>query len=158
MLRNIALVLVCWVFFHMLIQPDYAALYSNLIGFVVDRHTMLLTAGLAGSALLVVLSYVCGTVGFYALMFLLAKAFFELSQLAVCLVSVSSLITWFTIHRNLWIDAPAVIYVLLYCLLGASALALHIFDFNYPLKGKFASHALLPVIAPVLIGVAKLLS
>lgn len=156
MLRNITIVLGCWVFFHMMFEPDYAVIYADFLDYVLVRQTLILAVGLAGSALHVILAALCSALGLYVLMYLLAKVFFELSQLGVCLVSVSSLIFWFIAQRNIWLDAPVLIYPLLYAVLAASALALYIFDFNYPLKEKLAGHLLLPVIATMLTGLAML--
>jgi hypothetical protein len=142
----------------MMFEPDYAVLYLNFLDYVLPRQTFILMVGLAGSALHVILASLCSALGLYVLMFLLAKVFFELSQLGVCLVSVSSLIFWFTAQRNIWFDAPVLIYLLLYTVLAASAFALYLFDFNYPLKEKLSSHLLLPVIATVLTGLAMLVS
>lgn len=154
MVRNISITLLAWGFFHMMFEPDYAVLYASLIDFVTVRQTAILAWGLLGAALLIAGSYLCSFLGMYLLMYLLAKVFFELSQLAICMASVFSLIIWFAIQRNVWLDAAAVTYVLLYAFLGASALSLYIFDFNYPLKDKVAGHAVLPIIATMLTGLA----
>lgn len=154
MVRNISITLLVWGFFHMMFEPDYAALYASLIDYVTARQTAILAWGLLGAALLVVGSYLCSFLGMYLLMYLLAKVFSELSQLAVAFVSVLSLVIWFAIERNVWLDAAVVTYVLLYAFLGASALSLYIFDFNYPLKDKLASHAVLPILATLVTGFA----
>lgn len=154
MVRNISITLLVWGFFHMMFEPDYAALYAGLIDSVTVRQTSILAWGFMGAALLVAGSYLCSFLGMYSLMYFLAKTFFELSQLAVCAVSVLSLAIWFLTRRNLWLDAAVVTYVLLYIYLGASALSLYIFDFNYPLKDKLASAAVLPIVATMLTGLA----
>jgi len=117
-----------------------------LVGFLAANRTMLLASGLLGAFALVCASLLFGGIGFFNILYVMAKAVHELVQLLLCAMAVASLVFWFDLGANLWLESGGVLAIVLYAWLYGAAFSLRVFDFNYPIKDVLLSYSALPVV------------
>ena len=117
-----------------------------LVGFLAANRTMLLASGLLGAFALVCASLLFGGIGFFNILYVMAKAVYELVQLLLCAVAVASLVFWLDLGVNLWLEGGGTLAIALYAGLYGAAFSLRVFDFNYPIKDVLLSYSALPFV------------
>ena len=127
-----------------------------VVGFLAANRTPLLASGLLGLLALVCTSLLFAGIGFANILYLMAKAVFELVQLLFCAMSLGSLIFWFGLGANLWLEGGGALAIVLYAWLFGAAFCLRVFDFNYPVRETLISYSALPVICLVMIRISTL--
>ncbi|MFH1020175.1 MAG: hypothetical protein V1782_06130 [Pseudomonadota bacterium] len=123
-----------------------AGVLAQLLGFLAAHHTVLLASGLIGALALVCASLLFGGIGFFNLLYVMAKAVNELVQLFLCALSLASLVFWFDLGVNLWLEGGGIMMIVLYAWLYGAAFSLRVFDFNYPVKEVLLSYSTLPIV------------
>lgn len=113
-------------------------------GFFDAHRTLFFGGGLLGALALICASLVFGGVGFFNILYIMAKAVNELAQLLLCALSVLSLVFWFDLGVNFWLEGGKAPTVVLYAWLYGAAFSLRVFDFNYPIKDFLLSYSVLP--------------
>ena len=157
MIWNFVIIALLWAVAEFSWGVDYTILYEELILYI-EEHDFVLSGYIAGGAFaLVGLSYVFRAMGLYSLVLLMSKAFFYLSQFAVCLFSYAAVALWFYVSRNLWADVGYLVAALPFLWLLASSISLWIFDFNYPIADKIYNNILLAIISVVAVLAASFL-
>jgi len=117
-----------------------------VVGFLAANRTTLLASGLLGAFALVCASLLFGGVGFFNILYVMAKAVHELVQLLLCAMVVASLVFWFDLGVNFWLESGGALAIVLYAWLYGAAFSLRVFDFNYPIKDVLLSYSALPVV------------
>lgn len=119
---------------------------AAVVGFLAANRTALLASGLGGAFALVCASLLFGGIGFFNILYVMAKAVYELVQLLLCAMVVGSLVFWFDLGVNLWLEGGGTLVVVLYAWLYGAAFSLRVFDFNYPIKDVLLSYSALPFV------------
>ena len=119
---------------------------ASLLGFLAANRGVLLTSGLLGALALVCASLLFGGIGFFNILYVMARAVYELVQLLLCAMAVASLVFWFDLGVNLWLEGGGALAVVLYAWLYAAAFSLRVFDFNHPIKEVLLSFSVLPFV------------
>jgi hypothetical protein len=118
---------------------------AQLVALLAAHQTVFLASGLLGALALVCASLLFGGIGFFNILYIMAKVVNGLAQLLLCAMSLASLLFWFDNPGvNLWLEAGGTLSVVLYAWLYGAAFSLRIFDFNYPIKDVLLSYSVLP--------------
>lgn len=133
-----------------------AEVLDPLVGFLSANRTSLLASGLLGLLFFVCASLLFAGIGFANFLYLMAKAVYELVKLLLCAMSLASLIFWFGLGINLWLEGGGGVAVVLYAWLFGAAFCLRVFDFNYPVRETLGSYSALPVICLMVITISTL--
>lgn len=131
--------------------------FAQVAGFLTANRNELLWGGLLGLLALIVASLLLNRIGFFNILYLLVKAVYELIQLFLCVVSMASLIVWFDLGINIWLEGGAPLVIVLYLWLYGSAYCLHIFDFNYPVRETLLSYTELSFVCLAVIWASSLI-
>ena len=123
-----------------------AEVLAAVLPFLAANRTALLASGLLGALGLVCASSVFGGIGFFNILYLMAKAVYELVQLLLCAMTVASLVFWFDLGANLWLEGGGDLAIVLYAWLYGAAFSLRVFDFNYPVRDALLAYSVLPFI------------
>ncbi len=121
-----------------------AEVLAPVVGFLAANRTALLASGLLGVLALVCASLLFGGIGFFNILYVMAKAVYELVQLLLCAMSLAALVFWFDLGVNLWLEGGGTLAIVLYAWLYGAAFSLRVFDFNYPVKDVLLSYSALP--------------
>lgn len=121
-----------------------AQILAPLFGFLAAYQTALLVGGVLGVLALVCTSLLFGGLGFFNVLYMIAKGVYELAQLLLCAMTLAALVFWFDLGVNFWTEGGATLAVVLYTGLYGAAFSLHVFDFNYPVKEVLLSYSALP--------------
>ncbi|OGQ87405.1 MAG: hypothetical protein A2512_01580 [Deltaproteobacteria bacterium RIFOXYD12_FULL_56_24] len=128
-----------------------AEVLASALDFFAAKRTALLASGLLGVIALVGASLLFRGIGFFNILYVMAKAVYKLAQLLLCAMSLAALGFWFDLGANIWLEGGGVLaFVLLVWLYGA-ALCLRLFDFNYPVGEVLFSYSVLPFACIVVI-------
>lgn len=127
------------------------------LDFIAANRTVLLASGLLGVFALVCASLLFGGVGFFNILYVMAKAAFELVKLLFCAMSVAALIFWFDLGGDFWLEGGGVLAIVLYAWLYGAAVSLRIFDFNYPVKDALLFYSALPFVCMAVVWASGLL-
>lgn len=119
---------------------------APVLAFLAAHQTTLLASGLLGALALVCASLLFGGIGFFSILYVMAKAAYELAQLLLCAMAVASLVFWFDLGANLWLGDGGTMSMVLYAWLYGAAFSLRLFDFNYPIKEVLLSYSALPFV------------
>ena len=119
---------------------------AAVLDFLAVNRTALLALGLLGAFALVCASLLFGGIGFFNILYMMAKAVYELVQLLLCAVAVASLVFWLDLGINFWLEGGGTLAIVLYVWLYGAAFSLRVFDFNYPIKDVLLSYSALPVV------------
>lgn len=119
---------------------------AAVVGFLAANRTALLASGLVGAFALVCASLLFGGIGFFNILYVMAKAVYELVQLLLCAMVVGSLVFWFDLGANLWLEGGGTLAIVLYAWLYGAAFSLRVFDFNYPIKDVLLSYSAFPFV------------
>lgn len=113
-------------------------------GFLADNRTPLLASGLIGALALVCASLLFGGIGFFNILYLMAKAVYELVQLLLCIMALATMVFWFDLGVNFWLEGGGTLAIVLYAWLYGAAFSLRVFDFNYPVRDALLAFSALP--------------
>jgi|GEM_PF-1356706 len=127
-----------------------------LQGFLAGRREAITMGGLPGALGLVFLSLLFRKLGYFSVLYLLARLVNELCKLLLVALAISALIAGFAFGLNLWLEAGWLVSAL-YAWFYGSAFSLWLFDFNYPLKKDLLIYTILPLACLILVRVAALL-
>lgn len=133
------------------LEGGYQAFYEAFAAYVSGQAYTLVLYGVAGSIAIVLLSLIFRGLGWYAVMYILSKCFFWLSQFCVTLLSVAAVIFWLDFQKNLWWDLGVMAGSIPFLVLVASGYSLKQFDFNYPIARAFEASLALPILSVVII-------
>lgn len=117
---------------------------AQVVGFLAANRVTLLTSGLLGALALVCAALFFGGIGFFNILYVMAKAVYELAQLLLSAMAVASLVFWFDLGANLWLEGGGTLAIVLYIWLYGAAFSLRVFDFNHPIKDVLLSFSVLP--------------
>lgn len=115
-----------------------------VFGFLADNRTPLLASGLIGALALVCASLLFGGIGFFNVLYLMAKAVYELVQLLLCIMALATMLFWFDLGVNFWLEGGGALAIVLYAWLYGAAFSLRVFDFNYPVRDALLAFSALP--------------
>ena len=133
-----------------------AEVLAGVLSFLAANRTMLLTSGLLGALALVCASAVFGGIGFFNILYLMAKAVYELVQLLLCAMAVASLVFWFDLGVNLWLEGGGDLAIVLFAWLYGAAFSLRFFDFNYPVREALLAYTVLPFVCLAVVWISPL--
>ena len=119
---------------------------APMLGFLAVNRVALLASGLLGALALVCASLLFGGLGFFNILYVMAKAVYELAQLLLSAMAVASLVFWFDLGANLWLEGGGTMAIVLYIWLYGAAFSLRLFDFNHPIKDVLLSYSALPFV------------
>ena len=128
-----------------------AEVLAAVFGFLAANRTALLTSGLIGALALVCASLLFGGIGFFNILYLMAKAVYELVQFLLCAVALAALVFWFDLGVNFWQDGGGTLTIVLYVWLYGAAFSLRVFDFNYPVRDALLAYSALPFVCMAVI-------
>jgi len=117
-----------------------------VVGFLVVNRTALLASGLLGALVLVCASLLFGGIGFFNILYVMAKAVYELVQLLLCAMALAALVFWFDLGVNFWREGGGALTLVLYAWLYGAAFSLRVFDFNYPVRDALLAYSALPFV------------
>jgi hypothetical protein len=124
---------------------------AAVFGFLAANRTALLASGLFGALALVCASLFFGGIGFFNILYLMAKAVFELVQLLLCAMTLAALVFWFDLGVDFWQDGGGPLAIVLYVWLYGAAFSLRVFDFNYPVREALLAYSALPFLCMVVV-------
>lgn len=134
-----------------------AEVLAAVVGFLAANRTALLASGLLGALALVCASLLFGGIGFFNLLYIMAKAVHELVELLLCLMTMAALVFWFDLGVNFWLEGGGTLAIVLYTWLYGAAFSLRIFDFNYPVRDALLAYSALPFFCMAVIWVGGLI-
>ena len=123
-----------------------AEVMASVVGFLAARQTLLLIGGLLGALALVCASLLFRGIGFFNILYVMAKAVNGMVQIFLCAMSLAFLFFWFDLGVNLWLEGGGTLAIVLYAWLYCAAFSLRVFDFNYPIKDILLSYSALPFV------------
>lgn len=126
-----------------------AGVLDPMIALLGANRIALLAGGLLGALALVCASVLFSGIGFFNILYVLAKGFFELVQLLLCAMTVAALVFWFDLGINFWQEGGGPITIVLYAWLYCAAISLRVFDFNYPIRDTLISFTALPFVCMI---------
>jgi hypothetical protein len=126
-------------------------------GYLAGNRVALLASGLLGVLGLCCGSLLFGGIGFFNILYVVAKGIYELVQLLLCAMALGAMIFWFDLGANLWLEGGGTLAIILYAWLYGAAFSLRVFDFNYPLKDVLFSYTVLPFVCLAVIWVSGLI-
>ena len=133
-----------------------AEVLTAVLSFRAANRTELLASGLLGALALVCVSFFFGGIGFFNMLYLMAKAMYELVQLLLCAMSVASLVFWFDLGVNFWLEGGETLAIVLYAWLYGAAFSLRVFDFNYPVREALLVYSGIPFVCLAVFWVSSL--
>ncbi|OGR01092.1 MAG: hypothetical protein A2505_04245 [Deltaproteobacteria bacterium RIFOXYD12_FULL_55_16] len=110
-----------------------------------------------GVVVLICAALVFGGVGFFNILFVMAKAVYGLAQFLLCAMSVALLIFWFDLGVNFWLEEGGFWLIVLYAWLYGAAFSLWVFDFNYPLRNTLLAYSALPFVCLAVVWASDLI-
>ena len=119
---------------------------AAVVGFLAANRTALLASGLLGALALICASLLFGGIGFFNILYVMAKAVYELVQLLLCAMALAALVFWFDLGVNFWLEGGGTLAIVLYAWLYGAAFSLRVFDFNYPVRDVLVAYSALPFI------------
>ncbi|MBU2536929.1 MAG: hypothetical protein KKH22_00710 [Proteobacteria bacterium] len=123
-----------------------AGMLDPMIALLGANRTALLAGGLLGALALVCASALFGGIGFFNILYVMAKGVFELVQLLLCAMTVAALVFWFDLGINFWQEGGGPLTIVLYAWFYGAAISLRVFDFNYPIRDTLISFSALPFV------------
>lgn len=134
-----------------------AEVLAAVVGFLAANQTALLASGLLGALAMVCASLLFGGIGFFNILYLMAKAVYELVQLLICVMALAALVFWFDLGINFWLDGGETLAIVLYAWLYGAAFSLRVFDFNYPVRDALLAYSALPFACLTVVWVSGLI-
>ncbi|MCB2182687.1 MAG: hypothetical protein KQH63_11710 [Desulfobulbaceae bacterium] len=153
MLRYCAFVGVLW--FLLRVNPEFEPSY-NLITEYLANHQGVIGGWIFLVCLcLIGLTYLFDVLGLHSLMMFIVKFAFEISQAAVCTVTFGAMLLYADMGIIMWKDLGFATLLPLLTLL-ASLCCFRLFDFNYSIRGTFATTMILPFLSAIFFGIIML--
>ena len=134
-----------------------AEVLAAVFGFLAANRTALLASGLIGAFALVCASLLFGGIGFFNILYVMAKAIYELVQFLLCAMALAALVFWFDLGVNFWQDGGGTLAMVLYVWLYGAAFSLRIFDFNYPVREALVAYSALLFVCMAVVLVSGLI-
>ncbi|MBU0729231.1 MAG: hypothetical protein KKE17_04535 [Proteobacteria bacterium] len=156
MFLHIIIIISVWSCGKYLAQVDFLSYYAKYIALLPGNEHLFLAYGSAAAFFLVMIAFMMRAVGVYALLHLVSRFFFEISQFIICLLSLVAIYFWVTAHVNVFKDLGLLVFVPLELIL-ASVYCLNIYDFNYPVMSKLINNIMLLLVSGALIFLSDLL-
>lgn len=128
-----------------------------MVDFLSANRAVLTASGLIGVLALCGGSLLFGGIGFFNILYVVAKASYELVQLLLCTMALVALVFWFDLGVNIWVEGGGTLAMMLYVWLYGAAFCLRVFDFNYPLKDILFTYTVLPFVCLAVIWLSTLL-
>ena len=157
MLKDFVIFALLWLGARFAWGVDLAAFHEQMFRFVAEQQTSLLGSVVVVVFCLVLASYLCGTLRWYGLLYLLSRCSFELSQLVLVCISCDAVILIFNDGVNLWGQLGPLVVSLPFMTLAASCFGFWMYDFNYPLQDRIVRNLLPPVLSGLIVGIASFL-
>jgi len=156
MLTHLAVVTCGWLIARFAYGVDMAAVAEGLGAAAAGHRLPILAAGFFFAVGLPVISLSLRGLGFFSLMYSLAKVCFKLSQFFVVLVALVAMFNAVDSGIDTWSAAAPLSLLPFFCLAGSSV-GLYLFDFNYPLKEELANISGLALLSYLLVRLAPAL-
>ena len=134
-----------------------AEVFAAVVGFLAANQTPLLSGGFLGVFALVCASLLLRGINFFNILYVMAKAVYELVQLLLCAMSLASLVFWFDLGVNFWLEEGGFWLIVLYAWLYGAAFSLWVFDFNYPLRNTLLAYSALPFVCLAVVWASDLI-
>jgi hypothetical protein len=158
MITRLIIIALLWLGSVISYNPDYGALYSRALQYLHLYQGQVVGYTMIGSLGIVFSAFILGQLRSFGLIHLLARIFFELSQLSICLLSFAAVVFWFDFGRNLWVALGFLLAAVPFVVLAASCVCFWIFDFNYPLHNRITRNLTLPALSLVIVLIASIVS
>ena len=155
MLRNFTIVALAFGAIH-LMGIGSADVYDSLVIVVRANSLLIIFAAIFSVGVVAGASLLFSNAGFYNLLFALAKVVYEVAQFAICAAFLASLILWYDLGVNFWLELGGPLGGGMYIMLFGGAYSLQLYDFNYPVKDNLVQYCTLPVISFVIMLVGDL--
>lgn len=156
MTSRLLLIAFLWLGSRLAYAPDYQELYARSLDFLLIHQADVVAYSVFGAVVLVLCSFILAQIRIFGPLHMLARLFFEASQLTIYALSFVAVVLRFEIGRNLWLD-PGLLAGVPFLALLASCLSLWIFDFNYPLRNRIQRNLALPVLSLLIVFLAGFL-
>lgn len=156
MIKNFVIIGLIWLGGQFIYGIDFAEYYELVVNYLSGNELNLLVYGTLGSICFVFISFVLRDVGFFSLMHMLSNFVFELSQFAICFVSIFAVIFVFQLQHNLWLDLGILAVIPIEVLL-ASCTSLYLYDFNYPLGEKLLDNTGVLIFSGLFVLISRLI-
>ncbi|MEW6557446.1 MAG: hypothetical protein AB1349_08845 [Elusimicrobiota bacterium] len=102
------------------------------------------------SALLIAfIAFVSKWLDIYKLAYLVSKVGWFFSRFVLFIFSISAIILWFSLKKNLWLDVGDNLFFIPLQVLIISSFALKIMDMNYPIWNRLFGSFVLPIISGI---------
>jgi hypothetical protein len=135
---------------------DVADMHAGLADALAEHRKALWSGGLLAGFALVGAAFLFGMMGLFNIMFAVTRLFHEAAKALLCAVSLGTLLFGFVLDVDfLLVDARTLLMVLYFWLYG-TALALRVFDFNYPVREMLVAYTALPFFCLLLIRISVL--
>jgi hypothetical protein len=134
-----------------------ADVHAAAVGFLAANAKPLYGGGLIGALALACASLLFNRIGFFNILYVMAKAAYELVKLLLCAMSLAALFFWFDLRSNFWLEEGRVLAIVLYAWLFGAAFCLRMFDFNYPVRDTLLSYSALPLVFLIMVWVSRLI-
>jgi hypothetical protein len=153
MIIRLLLIAFVWLVSILVYDVKYQELYALTLDFLHSHRWQTMGYGILAPLGLLLCAFFLGRVSFFRPLYLLARIFFEASQLFIYLLSFGAVVFWFDFRQNLWVDLGMLAALPVLSLI-ASCCSLWIFDFNYPLRNRIQRNLLLAALSLVIIFIA----
>jgi uncharacterized membrane protein YdcZ (DUF606 family) len=131
--------------------------HTATVDFLAANEKLLFGGGLLGALVLAGASLLFNRIGFFNILYVMAKAALELVKLLLCALSLGALFFWFDLRTNFWLEDGRVLAIVLYAWLFGAAFCLRMFDFNYPVRETLLSYSALPLVFLTMVWVSRLI-
>lgn len=121
---------------------DIAGWYETVAIYMVDAQVGICVQALIGGCVLILVSVIMAQMNAYSVMLPLARLLLEISLFGVSLLSFGALYLSWVLLKNAWLDL-GVAATAPFLGVATAAIALYIFDFNYPFKQKIFAYLIL---------------
>jgi hypothetical protein len=153
MILRLFLIAIVWLGTMLAHDVNYQEIYAMALDFLHAHRGQAIGYGILAPLGLLLCSFFLGRVSFFSPLHLLARVFFEASQLFIYVLSFAAVVFWFDFGQNLWLDL-GIFAAVPFVSLIASCCSLWVFDFNYPLSNRIQRNLLLPALSLAIIFIA----
>ncbi|MBU0730221.1 MAG: hypothetical protein KKA70_10800 [Proteobacteria bacterium] len=153
--KNIFIVGLSWVALRFLWKVDLKVYYETFLQFIDSQDMLIASSGTSVAFLMVMSTYILRGINAFSLIKFFNTLLFELSQLAICIISMTAVAFWFEYQINIWIDLGITSIVPVEIVI-ASLYGLWLHDFNFPMGNKILNNISLPFISVIIIAVMNI--
>lgn len=144
MWKNFGLILLLWLAARFAYQADFSQFAAALREGAELHRLRLLAAGVVVAVGLPAASLICRMVGGYGFFFMIARFFLTLGRFGICLLALGAVIIRLETGIDPW-AALGMAALLPFLVLAGALAAIHLFDFNYPLRQEIILAVALPL-------------